>query len=76
MILFDHKILTSTSSAAGDIIARAAARSVSTPEVVLDVRVGGQRGVLLPPARIQQHAVPIVLVHWLHLFVAPLCKSL
>ena len=38
--------------------------------------VGGEGGVLLPPARVQQHAVTVVLVHRLHLLVAALGQRL
>ena len=38
--------------------------------------VGGEGGVLLPPARVQQHAVPVILVHGLHLLVTALGQRL
>ena len=63
-------------AAAGSVGPRAAAGRLPAPAVVLDVGVAGQAGVLLPPARVQQHAVGVILVNRPHLLAASLGRTL
>ena len=60
----------------GHVSPGAAAGGLPPAAVVLDVGVAGQTLVLLPATGVQQHAVTVVLVHGLHLLVAPLADGL